>query len=231
MDSLSYLTISPSSHHNTTCIFLHGLGDSGHGWYTIMRKISKKFPFTKFILPHAPKKRVTLNSGALIPAWYDIVKLNEDSEQDQTGIIASAKDILTLVSAEVKGGITQDRIVIGGFSQGGAIALTAGLLYKNISNASTNKKDFAGILALSTYLPIESHFHELKTYVASNTPIYMTHGTSDKVISFEWANNSYHTLRDEFKCKTIKFEPVPEMGHSFNWEGMKSIEMFLKKVF
>lgn len=226
---LQYLSI-PSGHlHNqtSTCFILHGLGDSGNGWAQVAQILSRKFPFTKFILPHAPVKRITLNQGYPMPAWYDIMELRSDSRQDKDGIIESAKGILEIVAEEEKRGIPRNKIVIGGFSQGGAVALTTGLLFKSIDKSSDK---FGGIIALSTYLPIQDYFMEHKEEIPLDTPIYMSHGTEDQVVSFDWGNKSKTALKQDLKCENIKFESVSHLGHSINEKVIESMAEFLKKL-
>lgn len=219
------------NHHNSTCFILHGLGDSGKGWADVAQMLARKLPRTKFILPHAPEKPITLNQGNSIPAWYDIVCLSEGSPQDKEGIIQSAKGILELVAEEEKRGISRDKIVIGGFSQGGAVALTTGLLFKQIDPTSKNSPDFAGIMALSTYLPIKDHFEHHKSSISSATPILMCHGTADQVISYRWAEQSRLFMKDHLQCKALEFESFPNLAHSINEKGINSMAAFLKKVF
>lgn len=163
-----------------------------------------------------------------MPAWYDIIGLDENSQQDQEGILSSAKEILKLVAEEEQRGISRDRIVIGGFSQGGAIALTTGLLFKQID---VDSPDFAGIMALSTYLPIKDHFEQHKALIPTKTPILMSHGTSDQVISYSWADRSQKYLKNQLHCSAVEFETIPNLGHSINEKGIESMVKFLKKVF
>ena len=233
---LQFVAIPSTHSHNYTsiCFILHGLGDSGNGWAQVARILSRKFPMTKFILPHAPEKRITLNRGYSMPAWYDIIELRAGAQQDQEGILQSAQEILKLVAAEESKGISRDKIVIGGFSQGGAIALTTGLLFKSIEkqrDSFDSARKFGGIMALSTYLPIKDHFMAHKDEIPVETPIYMSHGTSDQVISYDWADKSKTALKRELKCKDLTFETVPNVGHSINENVIESMVKFLKKVF
>lgn len=228
---LQHLSI-PSSHlnnHTSTCFILHGLGDSGNGWASVAKMLSRKLPMTKFVLPHAPKKPVSLNRGYSMPAWYDIYELHDGARQDKEGILQSVKDVLELVAEEERRGIPRDKIVIGGFSQGGAIALSTGLLFKTIENKES--ADFAGIMALSTYLPIKDHFDANKDAIPTKTPIYMCHGTSDQVVSYRWGHKSQEHLIKELGCTDLKFESLPGVTHSIDETAIDSMAKFLKKVF
>lgn len=230
---LQYLSV-PSSHlnnHTSTCFILHGLGDSGKGWASIAKILSKKLPMTKFILPHAPVKSITLNRGYSMPAWYDIIDLHEGAREDKQGIIQSVKEILELVSEEERSGISRDKIVIGGFSQGGAIALSTGLLFKSIENLPEDSTDFAGIMALGTYLPIKDFFDTNKALIPTKTPIYMCHGTSDQVVSYGWGQKSQEYLKKDIGCSNLKFESLERVGHSVDDKAIDSMMKFLKRVF
>lgn len=230
---LQYLSV-PSSHlhnHTSTCFILHGLGDSGKGWAPIAKMLSKKLPMTKFILPHAPSKPITLNRRYSMPAWYDIIELNEEARQDKEGILQSVKEILELVAEEESRGIPRDKIVIGGFSQGGAIALSTGLLFKSIQNLPEDSIDFAGIMALGTYLPIKDFFEANKPVIPTKTPIYMCHGTLDQVISYRWGRKSKEYLNKEIGCSDLKFESLEKVGHSIDEKAIDSMTKFLQKVF
>ena len=230
---LQYLSV-PSNHlhnHTSTCFILHGLGDSGNGWASIAKILSKKLPMTKFILPHASSKPVTLNRGYIMPAWYDIIELNEGARQDKEGILQSVKEILELVAEEENRGIPKDKIVIGGFSQGGAIALSTGLLFKSIQNLPVDSYDFAGIMALGTYLPIKDFFEANKLVIPTKTPIYMCHGTSDQIISLRWGLKSQQYLKKEIGCSDLKFESLEKVGHSIDENAIDSMIKFLQKVF
>lgn len=164
-----------------------------------------------------------------MPAWYDIMELKSEARQDKEGILQSAKEILELVAEEERKGISRGKIVIGGFSQGGAIALTTGLLFKSIEDQDSSAK-FAGVMALSTYLPIQDHFLAHKDDIPVDTPIFMSHGTEDQVISFDWGNQSKTALKRELRCGDVSFEKIPHLGHSVNEKVIESMAKFLKKV-
>lgn len=166
-----------------------------------------------------------------MPAWYDIVDLHEGARQDKDGILQSVKEILELVAEEEKRGIPRDKIVIGGFSQGGAIALSTGLLFKSIQNLPEDSPNFAGIMALGTYLPIKDFFDANAPLIPTKTPIYMCHGTSDQVVSYRWGQRSQEHLKKEIGCTDLKFESLPNVGHSVDEKAIGSMINFLKKVF
>ena len=143
--------------HTATLIFLHGLGDSGHGWAGILNTIRPDY--MKIVCPSAPSMPVTINGGAVMPAWYDINELSANSREDLEGVEKSTKVLESLIDIEARelGTITdgtagKSRIIIGGFSQGGVIAL----------NAILRAKDkLAGCVALSTYLAGKHNFNNI----------------------------------------------------------------------
>lgn len=117
------LVISPSAAHKSTVILLHGLGDSGHGWYSAAEMLSVQLPNTKWILPNAPSIKITLNYGASMPGWYDILSLTPNAKEDETGLYKSIGFISSLISQEISSGIPSEKIVLAGFSQGAAVSL------------------------------------------------------------------------------------------------------------
>lgn len=230
---LKAATIAPvSGVHTSTCIFMHGLGDSGYGWSDVAELLAKRLPNTKFILPHAPNRKVTMNGGVTMRAWYDFYGLSENAPQDQAGILQSAASVLDLVAVETKTSkIPRSKIIIGGFSQGGAIALTTGLLYKQISSELQLSNDnFAGIMAICTYLPIQDYFKANAKNIATSTPILMTHGTVDSVVSYRWGKHSVTFMKEELTCEAVNFVSVPDLAHSVNAEVIDAMAAFMKQV-
>lgn len=155
-------------------IWLHGLGADGHDFVPIVPELRLTPPgVLRFVFPHAPVRPVTLNGGMPMRAWYDILELSAEGRKDEAGTRASAARIDTLIGREIARGVAASRIVLAGFSQGGAIALHAALRYP---------RRLAGIMALSTYLP----FHESLASEASaanrDLPILMCHGLYDPML-------------------------------------------------
>src|SRR5450830_1319818 len=118
---LESLIIESSKKVNASVIWLHGLGADGHDFAPIVKELG--MPHLRFILPHAPVRPVSINNGYVMPAWYDIYGLNNDSQQDEPGMRATESQIQALITHELSQGIPANRIVLAGFSQGGAIAL------------------------------------------------------------------------------------------------------------
>ena len=168
----------PSSQHSI--IWLHGLGADGHDFEPIVDELNLDKP-VHFIFPHAPSQAVTINNGMTMPAWYDISSAQIDAMQDEAGIRQSQQYTLALIEREIKRGIHSENIILAGFSQGGAIALHTALRYD---------KPLAGIMALSTYVPLQDRVETEISEANRNTPIFMAHGKHDPIIPLQTAVSS-----------------------------------------
>jgi phospholipase/carboxylesterase len=169
-------------------IWLHGLGDDGNGWSQVVGALG--LPRTKavrFLFPHAPVMPVTINNGMSMRAWYDFKDADFSSRADLAGVRKSQAHVEALIAREVQRGIDARRIVLAGFSQGGAIALYAGLRHS---------ARLAGIVALSTYLIDGPSLATEAAPANRDVPIFMAHGTQDPVVRFAWAEMSQRALND-----------------------------------
>lgn len=167
-------------------IWLHGLGADGFDFAPIVPElIRKKWPAIRFIFPHAPVRAVTINNGARMRAWYDIKSFDFNQRADETGVRESMAQIETLIARENERGIPSSQIFLVGFSQGGAVALAAGL---------RRESTLAGIIALSTYLPMADTTANELTAAGKNTPVFFAHGSSDPVIPVAIGKASYFAL-------------------------------------
>ncbi len=207
--------VKPHGLHQATIIWLHGLGADGFDFAPIVPDLDLNKQGVKFIFPHAPIRPITINNGYPMRGWYDIVTLDPDSFQDDMpGIRGSAQYVEELIADEIQQGIDPLKIIVVGFSQGGAIALFAGL---------TSSIKIGGIIALSTYLPaneivaLEQQMHCL--------PILMIHGSHDQTISLKYAEQSRDFLL-KMSCK-LEFEVYP-MGHTLCQEELIKISQWLK---
>ncbi len=183
MQPLDTVEISNKNNITSSVIWLHGLGADGHDFAPLVAEL--QMPNTRFILPHAPYMPVTCNGGYVMRAWYDIYSLEIGSKQDEQGIRAAQAQIEALIMQELERGIAADRILLAGFSQGGAIALQTALRYP---------QRLAGVLALSTYLPLKSTLTDEAHTANREIPIFMAHGTFDTVIGLEVAQASAQQL-------------------------------------
>ena len=197
-------------------IWLHGLGADGHDFEPIVAEL--RLPATanlRFIFPHAPVRPVTINGGMSMRAWYDILTLDRDGRSDEAGIRASAAILDGLIARELERGIAANMIVVAGFSQGGAIALYAGL--------RSNYK-LAGIMALSTYLPLVDASDNAHTDV----PIFMAHGSLDPVLPMALGRDSAELLIGN-GCQ-VEWHEYP-MAHSVCMQEISDIRRWLLSIY
>lgn len=165
-------------------IWLHGLGADGHDFEPIVPQLGLQ-QRVHFVFPHAPHRPVTVNGGYVMRAWFDVIAIRIGAPQDETGIRESAHQIEALIEAEIANGIPSERIVLAGFSQGGAIALHTALRYPY---------PLAGVLALSTFLPLSDTLQDEAHPANQEIPIFLAHGTYDPVVPFDLAELSRQRL-------------------------------------
>ena len=165
-------------------IWLHGLGADGHDFEPVAREFELPFG-ARFVFPHAPVRPVTINGGMHMRAWYDILTLGPGGPEDEDGIRASAAAVRELIAREVERGLRRDRIVLAGFSQGGAIALYT---------ATRETEPLAGVVALSTYLPLAPALKNEASPESRDAPILMAHGSFDPVIDISFGTLSRDLL-------------------------------------
>ncbi len=168
-------------------IWLHGLGADGNDFAPIVPElVRKQWPAIRFVFPHAPVRPVTINNGVPMRAWYDIVGMDFASRADSAGVDESIELASALVQREHQRGVDPGRVLLAGFSQGGAIALAAGL---------RRTTPLAGIIALSTYLPGAETAVPSVTSAGKSQPVFMAHGTGDQVIPLVHAQRSKDLLQ------------------------------------
>lgn len=201
---------------NASIIWLHGLGSDGYDFEPIVQKLN--LPNVRFILPHASEMAVTRNSGYIMPAWYDLYGVTGSSQEDEAGIKTSQTYIEALIQKELDRGIPANRIALAGFSQGGAIALYTALRYP---------KKLAGVLALSTYLPIKTKLAAEANPANAATPIFMAHGVYDDVISMDLCKISLQTLQSNHLV--VDWHEY-NMAHSVCAEEIVDIRHFLQTI-
>jgi phospholipase/carboxylesterase len=180
------VTRSPGPAARASVIWLHGLGADGHDFVPLVPELGLPDRLAvRFVFPHAPQRAVTINNGYVMRAWYDIKSLAPDGRADPAGLAESVARVATLVAAEVALGVPAGRIVIAGFSQGGAVALHAALRYA---------EPLAGVLALSSYLPLHGSVATEASSANRRLPILMCHGREDPVLPMSLAELSRDTL-------------------------------------
>lgn len=217
---LDKIEITTGESQEYTVIWLHGLGASGHDFEPLVPELGLlSRPGVRFLFPHAPVRPITINGGAAMRGWYDITSLDfEQREQDVDGTMESAQLIIDLIEAEISRGIDSRNILLAGFSQGGAIALYTALTYD---------KPLAGILALSTYLPLADRVMDTLSDANKNIPVFMAHGRSDETIRLEYAESSRTAL--ENSGIAVEWHTYA-MAHSVSAEEVSDISIWLKKL-
>ena len=209
-------TVDPKGKHTSTLIFLHGLGDTGQGWSESLRGMQAES--VRIVCPTASTQPVTLNGGFPMPSWFDIFGLAMDSKQDETGIKAASDDLKSLIKEEEQRGIPLDHIVIGGFSQGGAVALHAGL---------TSEKALGGIVAFSTWLPMHTSMAAQMTEAGRGMSILQCHGEIDPMVPLSMGKMTGAFLTGAVKNHELK--TFPGMAHSSSLEELRYLDSWLKK--
>ncbi|MBS0213804.1 MAG: alpha/beta hydrolase [Proteobacteria bacterium] len=155
-------------------IFLHGLGADGNDFAPVVPQLVRPgWPAIRFVFPHAPVRPITINGGMRMRGWYDIAAMDIASREDEAGVRASIALVEALIAREGERGVPASRVILAGFSQGGAIALAAGL---------RRIQPLAGIIALSTYLPLAQSSIAQSTPAARATPVFMAHGMFDPIV-------------------------------------------------
>ena len=185
---LDCIEIAPDTDARASVIWLHGLGADGNDFVPVVDELGLPADHgIRFVFPNAPTRPVTVNNGMPMRAWYDIKGMAIADKQDAEGIHASAAEIEALIAAEIERGIPAQRIVIAGFSQGGAIALHPGVRHGD---------RLAGVMGLSTYLPLADTLAAEAAPANRDTPILMAHGTEDPVVPIALGRDSRDALTD-----------------------------------
>ncbi len=214
--ALPTIQIDTQSDPDCAVIWLHGLGANGHDFEPIVAEL--KLPSSvraRFIFPHAPVQAVSLNNGMQMPAWYDIYSLDKNSAEDGAGIKKISKEINQLIQQEIEHGIGVDKIVLAGFSQGGALALYSGLNYP---------QRLGGLLALSCYLPLRENLGEFAKHSQGDLPIFLAHGRYDDVVPLAFARLAKELLEGQgFKINWHEYASA----HTVCAEEIQDIQEFL----
>jgi phospholipase/carboxylesterase len=220
MESLQSIIIEPQGAADACVIWLHGLGADGHDFEPIVPELNLPAGHgIRFVFPHAPYMPVTINQGYVMRAWYDILSMEIAVRQDEAGIRRSSEQLRALIEEQIRGGIDSRRIVLVGFSQGGAIALHTALRFE---------QPLAGLMALSSYLPLEDQLAAERSEANSSIPIFMGHGSRDPIVPNALGVQTRRVLKD--------LDYAPEwheyvMEHSVCLEEIGDIGHWIKKVF
>ncbi|KAI0307202.1 Phospholipase/carboxylesterase [Multifurca ochricompacta] len=223
--------------HTATVIFLHGLGDTGHGWGDSVSSVFRydtSLSHVKWILPHAPSMSVTANFGMQMPAWFDITHFDFETAEDEDGMLRTVSSVNRLISAEVSSGIEPGRIVIGGFSQGAAMSLLTGL---------TNERKLGGIVSLSGWLVLRNKMKAMCSEHALAMPVFWGHGTADPLVTFDLGCTSVDFLKttlglpatlpdalDGATLKGVMFRQYAGLQHGVAPQELDDLKVWLKKI-
>lgn len=217
---LDSIEIKPPTDPKHSVIWLHGLGADGHDFVDMVPQFNLAPELgVRFVFPHAPIRPVTLNAGYRMRAWFDIYGLDVNAPQDETGIRQSQQLISQLIEKEISLGISSERIVLAGFSQGGAMALHCGLRYP---------QKLAGILVLSGFLPLADSLADEISSINKSIPILMIHGEYDDIVPIKWAEISKKRLID--LGLNVQWLSYP-IAHHVCTEEILNISNWLRKLF
>jgi phospholipase/carboxylesterase len=214
---LDAIEIETAKNPSASIIWLHGLGADGNDFATIVPELGLPEQAIRFVFPHAPVQPVTINGGMRMRAWYDIAD-GANRREDERGVRASQALVETLIEREKKRGTNAGRLVLAGFSQGGAIALQTGLRHP---------ERIAGIMALSTYVPVGEKLPAEASAASRDVPIFMAHGTYDPVVPLGRAEQSRGLLQSLGYAVEWREYRMP---HSVCPEELADIGAWLAKV-
>jgi len=206
---------APNPHWSV--IWLHGLGADGSDFVPLIPTLVRpNWPALRFVFPHAPVRAVTINNGTRMHAWYDIFDLEFDKRADTKGVAESVTQMEALIAREGERGVPPSRVFLAGFSQGGAITLSAGL---------QRKQPLAGLIGLSTYLPSATSAAERLVAGANTQPVFMGHGIQDPMVPCAAGENSAKLLQQlGFK---VEFHHYP-MPHSVSGDEIRDLGDWLQ---
>ncbi len=219
MSQLDSIIIETQPNPDSAIIWLHGLGADGSDFVPIIEQLQLPSQMAiRFIFPHAPVRPITINQGYQMPGWYDISSLSIVDQEDASGIKESSAILKQLCEEQEAEGISSSNIIVAGFSQGGAIALHCGCRYP---------KPLAGIMALSTYLPLPETLADEISDCVTETPVFMAHGRQDEVVAYEHGIQSKELL-DENNIDVHWHEY--DMGHAVCDDEIQHIRQWLIDV-
>ncbi|PID63348.1 MAG: carboxylesterase [Gammaproteobacteria bacterium] len=212
------IVIEPSQPATSAMIFLHGLGADGNDLAGLTPHLPVEGLRTRMIFPNAPQRPVTINGGYVMPAWYDISD-TALRNADQKSIAESTATVHALIDEQIAAGIASDKIIVAGFSQGGAIALHAGLRYE---------RELAGIMALSCYVLERNDKHEREISEANyDTAIWMAHGLHDEVVPYPLGEASAEFLSGYGHAVTFVSYP---MGHEISMPEVTGMSEWMTRA-
>lgn len=219
MTELETVEVETGPEPDASVIWMHGLGADARDFEPAVPMLQfATGPGVRFVFPNAPVRPVTVNGGMKMRAWYDLVSMDRVGPEDEAGIRASGADIEALILREHERGIAADRIVLAGFSMGGAMALFTALCYR---------EKLAGVVALSTYVPIADVVAAEASATNHGIPVFMAHGQVDDVVPFNFARSSRKRLHE--MGYDVEWHEYP-IAHSVIPEELQHVKAFLQRV-
>ena len=216
---LTTVEIEPTSPVRASVIWMHGLGADANDFRPIVPEMRLPAELgIRFVFPNAPIRPVTINGGMRMRAWYDVLTMDLPHREDPDGVYDSERAITALIEREKQRGVPAERMVLAGFSQGGAMALHIGLRYPN---------QLAGILALSCYIPLADRLSTERHLANQHTPLLVAHGDYDAVIPMRYGQLSIE------KLENLGYQPEwrdYSMGHEVCWQEIRDIADWLARV-
>ncbi|MCC9000349.1 MAG: alpha/beta fold hydrolase [Candidatus Contendobacter sp.] len=216
---LTTVEIEPAGAVRSSVIWMHGLGADANDFGPIVPEMRLPTELgIRFVFPNAPVRPVTVNGGMRMRAWYDVLTVDLPRREDPDGVYDSERAIVALLEREKQRGVPAERIVLAGFSQGGAMALHTGLRYP---------ERLAGILALSCYIPLADRLNAERRLANQHTPLFIAHGDYDAVIPMRYGQMSVERL------ESLGYAPEWRdygMGHEVCWEEIRDIAGWLARV-
>lgn len=215
--SLAVLEVKPREAATAAVVWLHGLGADGYDFAPIVPMLG--VPHARFVFPHAPALPVTINGGAVMPAWYDIRALDRSPDREHPEHIrTSAQRIAALLERVIASGIPADRIVLAGFSQGAAMALHVGLRFP---------ETLAGIAVLSGYLVLEDTIRGEWHAANRRTPVFFAHGKHDDIVPIAAGREAYELVGDHGDPAKVSWHELP-IGHEVSQEEIGVVAKWLR---
>jgi len=216
---LETVEVETGAQPRSTVIWLHGLGTDGHDFEAVVPELVRPGERAlRFVLPHAAIRPVTINGGMSMRAWYDIVGFDRHAAQDETGIRASSDAVTALIRRENERGIPTERVVLAGFSQGGAMALFTG---------TRAKEKLAGIIGLSCYMLLGATLAAEHSAANQSTAIFLAHGTHDPVVDVRLGEETRRLLEEAGYSVAWHRYPIP---HSVSPEELTHIAAWLRRM-
>jgi phospholipase/carboxylesterase len=213
------IVIETQSDVTSSVIWLHGLGADGYDFTGVIEQLNlPKNLGIRFVFPHAPVRPVTLNNGFAMRAWYDIYSLNDLYREDRAGIETSEQAIRHLIQQQRAAGIASTRIIVAGFSQGGAMSLHTGLRYH---------EPLGGVIGLSTYLPLYAHVAKEASPENRSTPIFLAHGEFDQLLPLALGEKTCQCLLQ--MGYPVEWRTYP-MAHQVCLPEIADISQWMQKI-